>query len=260
MEQPATAPPTPAAAGSDSAPTTVAAAATAATPGVGMGGEGEGLVAAAATTTKAGEKDGGDAGDEQEEEIAVYITVHPPRQPATAAGGGGGGGGAAAAAAAVAPLVLEPLAGVELVMHVRQLLGEIPQTCLYTAFRLVAVIPEGNEGGEGGEGAGGGEDVWKGKGEVMNDFVELRSIAAVVARPQRVEVRVASIRTQYRYVLVWVLVGCFVLGVPGCIPEYDQNNQVWHRGTPEFSIGMYVGYYTLGIPGYIPEHDQNNHF
>ena len=258
MEQPATAPPTPAAAGSDSAPTTVAAAATAATPGVGMGGEGEGLVAAAAATTKAGEKDGGDAGDEQEEEIAVYITVHPPRQPATAAGGGGGA--AAAAAAAVAPLVLEPLAGVELVMHVRQLLGEIPQTCLYTAFRLVAVIPEGNEGGEGGEGAGGGEDVWKGKGEVMNDFVELRSIAAVVARPQRVEVRVASIRTQYRYVLVWVLVGCFVLGVPGCIPEYDQNNQVWHRGTPEFSIGMYVGYYTLGIPGYIPEHDQNNHF
>lgn len=118
----------------------------------------------------------GGEGEEGQEDVAVYITVHPPRQPATAG----------AAASASAPLVLEPLAGVELVMQVRQLLGEIPQTCLYTAFRLVAVIPEGGEGGAGG----GGEDLWKGKGEVMNDFVELRSIAAVVARPERVEVRV----------------------------------------------------------------------
>lgn len=46
----------------------------------------------------------------------------------------------------------------------------------------MAVTPKG----EGDEGAG---DVWKGKGDVMNDFVELRSIPAVVARPEKVEVR-----------------------------------------------------------------------
>lgn len=69
--------------------------------------------------------------------------------------------------------------------QVRQLLGEIPQTCLYSAFRLVAVTPKG----EGDEGEG---DVWKGKGDVMNDFVELRSIPAVVARPEKVEVRLVG--------------------------------------------------------------------
>eukprot|EP00904_Undaria_pinnatifida_P008674 jgi/Undpi1/4937/HiC_scaffold_19.g08289.m1 len=162
-------PPTPPpAAGSDSAPAPTAAAPTAA--GTSGAGVAEGVVAVAPAV---GEQGG--EGEEGQEDVAVYITVHPPRQPATAG----------AAASASAPLVLEPLAGVELVMQVRQLLGEIPQTCLYTAFRLVAVIPEGGEGGAGG----GGEDLWKGKGEVMNDFVELRSIAAVVARPERVEVR-----------------------------------------------------------------------
>lgn len=132
------------------------------------------------TTTSAADSAAVDAGQGatvegvEEEEIAVYITIHPPPQ------------------SDAAPLVLEPLAGVELVMQVRQLLGEIPQTCLYSAFRLVAVIPgegNGDGGGDGGGKEGVKEDVWKGDGEVMNDYVELRSIGAVVARPERVEVR-----------------------------------------------------------------------
>lgn len=117
--------------------------------------------------------------------MAVFITVHPPPVLTTAG-----------AAAAAAPLVLEPLAGMELVLQVRQLLAEIPQTCLYSAFRLVAVTPkgkveagaEGGEGTAGGEGGGGDGDVWEGTGDVMNDFVELRSIPAVVARPEKVVV------------------------------------------------------------------------
>lgn len=109
------------------------------------------------------------------EEMAVYITVHPPPQ------------------SGAAPLVLEPLAGVELVMQVRQLLGEIPQTCIYSAFQLVAVTPK--EVGEGSDGDGVvGEDVAKGPGDVMNDYAELRSIPAVLSRPGKVEVRCSFMR------------------------------------------------------------------
>lgn len=73
-------------------------------------------------------------------------------------------------------------------VQVRQLLGEIPQTCLYSAFRLVALTPE-PEGSEDGTSSGGrGDAVWKREGDVMNDFVELRSIPAVAARPEKVEV------------------------------------------------------------------------
>ena len=107
----------------------------------------------------------GSAIGEEEEEMAVCITVYPPQR------------------SGAAPLMLEPLAGVELVMQIRQLLGEVPQTCLYSAFRLVAVAPRGGGGG------GDQEDVWKREGEVMNDYVELRSIAAIAARPEKVQVR-----------------------------------------------------------------------
>lgn len=107
-----------------------------------------------------------DAGDKEADDMAVCITVHPPPR---------FGGGA---------LVLEPLAGVELVMQVRQLLGEIPQTCLFSAFQLVAVGPKEGGGGGGVE----DQDVWKREGEVMNDYVELRSIGAVAACPSKVEV------------------------------------------------------------------------
>lgn len=144
-------------------------------------------VDAASNVADSGAAAAADAGDREEEEeeemdeVAVCITVHPPRQ----SGAG--------------PLVLEPLAGVELVMQVRQLLGEIPQTCLFSAFQLVAVRPkEGGGDGEGGGGGGGGggeeedKDVWKREGEVMNDYVELRSIEAVAALPSKVEVRAAS--------------------------------------------------------------------
>ncbi|CAM9703155.1 unnamed protein product, partial [Ectocarpus fasciculatus] len=134
------------------------------------GGSGEAAAAAAA------EQEGGEGEGEQEGEMAVFLTVHPPQT--------------TAAAAAAAPLVLEPLGGMELVMQVRQLLGEIPQTCLYSAFRLVALTPE-PEGSEDGTSSGGrGDAVWKREGDVMNDFVELRSIPAVAARPEKVEVRV----------------------------------------------------------------------
>ncbi|CAN0436158.1 unnamed protein product, partial [Ectocarpus sp. 12 AP-2014] len=126
--------------------------------------DGNGEVAAAA----AAEQEGG------EQEIAVLLTVYPPQTtPAEAA----------------APLVLEPLGGMELVMQVRQLLGEIPQTCLYSAFRLVALTPEPEGTEEGASSGGGGDAVWEGEGDVMNDFVELRSIPAVAARPEKVEVR-----------------------------------------------------------------------
>lgn len=152
------------------------------------GGGQEEAAAAAAAVAGGGEKEE----EEEEEEMAVFITVHPPHVPTTTG------------AAAAPPLVLEPLAGMELVMQVRQLLAEIPQTCLYSAFRLVAVTPKAGTGGGGGdndkeEGGGGGggdddvdDDVWQGPGDVMNDFVELRSIPAVVARPHKVEVRGGS--------------------------------------------------------------------
>ncbi|CAM9986093.1 unnamed protein product, partial [Ectocarpus sp. 13 AM-2016] len=176
----ATAPPSPTAAGAE-VPATAAVgdvAAVAATTTVknvdaapdavdgeaAIDGNGEAAAAAAAAAEQAG----------GEQEIAVLLTVHPPQTtPAEAA----------------APLVLEPLGGMELVMQVRQLLGEIPQTCLYSAFRLVALTPE-PDGTEEGASSGGGRDaVWKREGDVMNDFVELRSIPAVAARPEKVEVR-----------------------------------------------------------------------
>lgn len=117
------------------------------------------------------------------EEMAVSITVYPPPQ------------------SGATPLVLEPLAGVELVMQVRQLLAEIPQTCIYSAFQLVAVTPEVASAGtkrEEGEDTKGGavsgvkRDVMTAAGDVMNDYAELKSIPAVVARPEKVEVRVLS--------------------------------------------------------------------
>lgn len=95
----------------------------------------------------------------EEEDLTVCITVHPPQK------------------SGVAPVVLEPLAGVELVLQVRQMLSEMPQTCLYSAYRLVAVAPSGE-----------GEDVWAGEGEEMNEYVELRAIAAVAARPEKAQV------------------------------------------------------------------------
>ena len=153
-----------------------AAAAGNAAAAVGENGPGQEETAAAAATAAAAE---------EEEEMAVCITVHPPLIPTTTG------------AAAAPPLVLEPLAGIELVMQVRQLLAEIPQTCLYSAFRLVAVTPKGDgDGGKDGDGKegdkgedGGDDDVWQGPGDVMNDFVELRSIPAIIARPHKVEVR-----------------------------------------------------------------------
>lgn len=117
------------------------------------------------------------------EEMAVYITVYPPPQ------------------SGATPLVLEPLAGVELVMQVRQLLAEIPQTCIYSAFQLVAVTPEvesagtkreEGQDGKGGAASGGKRDVMTAAGDVMNDYAELKSIPAVAARPEKVEVRVLS--------------------------------------------------------------------
>lgn len=120
-----------------------------------------------------------EGGPAAEEDIAVYITVYPPPQSGSA------------------PLVLESLAGVEIVIQVKALLAELPQTCVYSAYQLVAVTPKVVEGGGdagGGVDVGAGEeaadeaDVWKGGGDVMNDFAELKSIPAVLARPQKVQV------------------------------------------------------------------------
>lgn len=178
--------PTTTAAGSDATATPAAAAAaapattTTAPKATAVDKENDAATAAAVNSLAvvdqsgtAGEGEGG----EPAEEMAVFITVHPPQTSALAA-----------------PLVLEPLAGMELVMQVRQLLAEIPQTCLYSAFRLVAVTPKERPGDglkeddDGGGGGGGGKDVWEGEGDVMNDFVELKSIPAVVARPEKVQV------------------------------------------------------------------------
>lgn len=89
----------------------------------------------------------------------------------------------------------------------RQLLGEIPQTCLYSAFRLVALTPEPEGSEDGASSAGGGDAVWKREGDVMNDFVELRSIPAVAARPEKVEVCVAPAAcfSLSRDVIDWML-------------------------------------------------------
>lgn len=115
----------------------------------------------------------------QPEDLAVYITVYPPPQ----SGAG--------------PLVLEPLSGVELVMQVRQLLAEIPQTCIYSAFKLIAVTPAKAGAGDGGaeKEAGGSSsrrDVMRAPGDVMNDYAELKSIPAVVARPDKVQVSIGK--------------------------------------------------------------------
>lgn len=110
-----------------------------------------------------GDYPGGTAGEE--EDLTVCITVHPPQK------------------SGAAPVVLEPLAGVELVLQVRQMLSEMPQTCLYSAYRLIAVAPSGE-----------GEDVWAGEGEEMNEYVELRAIAAVAARPDKAQVGGCMIR------------------------------------------------------------------
>ena len=65
-------------------------------------------------------------------------------------------------------------------------------------------------------------------------------------------------------------------GIPGYLPEYDQNNQLWYSSmtkttrcsTPSITkttkfgtrvpMSIYLRVYTLGIPGYLPEYDQNN--
>lgn len=116
-----------------------------------------------------------------EEDMAVYMTVYPPPE------------------SGAAPLVLEPLPGGELAIQVKALLGELAQTCIYSAYRLVAVTPKApdvstkNGGGAGGAPAtagGDGGSVWEGGGDVMNDFVELKTIPAVAARPEKVEVGV----------------------------------------------------------------------
>lgn len=124
------------------------------------------------------------------EDMAVYITVHPPPQ----SGSG--------------PLVLEPLAGVELVMHVRQLLAEFPQTCIYSAFQLVAVKPSPTSAGEGVPGAGAietlKEDVMTAAGDVMNDYAELKSIPAVVARPEKVQVGFSAYPTLF-FLIIFVM-------------------------------------------------------
>lgn len=134
------------------------------------GGKGLGDNPAGSAMAKGG---GGDGAAGEEEDLTVCITVHPPQK------------------SGAAPVVLEPLAGVELVLQVRQMLSEMPQTCLYSAYRLIAVAPSGEE-----------EDVWAGEGEEMNEYVELRSIAAVAARPEKAQVGVHD-KSLYCYSLIY---------------------------------------------------------